>query len=269
MGKELAIGIFDSGVGGLTVAREVIELLPGEDIIYVGDDGRFPYGPRPEDEVQAFALEIADFLFSQAVKIILVACNTVSARALSLLIPRYPISVIGVIEDTARYVAPLTRKKKVGILATPGTVSSMAYPRAFKAMDSQIEVVQVASQALVNLIENGSSTNPGVKEFAAQSIAPFHRADVDVLVLGCTHYPYLTKLMTELMSNQAMIVDPAVAVSQRVKRELEQHQLLKEATGEGKRVFYTTGEPQLFLKVGRQIYPQLSEVRELRLNNGK
>ncbi len=269
MGRESGIGIFDSGVGGLTVAREVIDLLPEEDIIYVGDDGRFPYGPRPAAEIEEFALEIAGFLCSRAVKIILVACNTASARALPALTSSFPIPVIGVIEDTARYVVPLTRKKKVGILATPGTVSSMAYPRAFKAVDDQIEIVQVASQALVNLIENGSSTNPGVNGFAAEAIAPFLRAGVDVLVLGCTHYPYLTKLMTELMADQAIIVDPAIAVSRRLKRELEQRQLLRQSGSEGKRIFYTTGEPSLFLRVGRQIYPRLNEVNELRLDDDK
>ncbi|MCR4428269.1 MAG: glutamate racemase [Caldiserica bacterium] len=264
MNNDAPIGIFDSGVGGLTVAKEVISLLPNESIIYVGDDGRFPYGPRPREEVREFACEISDFLLSQGVKMIVVACNTVSSQAMDLLVPRYPIPVLGVIEDTALYAAPLSLKKRIGVLATPGTVNSNAYPQAFSRIDPQIKVVQVASQALVNLIENGSGGENGVKDFASKVISPFRELGVDVLILGCTHYPYLTKLMGELLGDQAQIVDPAVAVSLRVKRELTERKVLSEGN-DPRRIFYTTGNPTLFLKVGSRIFPGLDSVESLKL----
>lgn len=268
MNNNAPIGIFDSGVGGLTVAREIISLLPEEPIIYVGDDGRFPYGPRPKEEIQEFACQISDFLINQGVKMIVVACNTVSSQALDLLVSRYSVPVLGVIEDTASYAAPLSRKKRVGVLATPGTVYSNAYPEAFSRIDPTIKVVQVASQALVNLIENGSGGENGVKEFASRVISPFRETGVDVLILGCTHYPYLTKLMTELLSDQAQIVDPAVAVSIRVRKELLERKL-SASGGNAERTFYTTGNPALFLKVGSQIYPGLKSVRELKLEGNE
>jgi glutamate racemase len=264
MTNNAPIGIFDSGVGGLTVAREIISLLPKEPIIYVGDDGRFPYGPRPSEEIRTFACQISDYLHAQGVKMIVVACNTVSSQALDLLVSCYPIPILGVIEDTASFTAPLSKKGRIGVLATPGTVHSNAYPKAFSRIDPQIKVVQVASQALVNLIENGSGAESGIKEFASKVISPFKETGVDVLILGCTHYPYLTRLMTELISDQALIIDPAVAVSLRVKKELEERGM--KAEGEKpERTFYTTGDPSLFLKVGRQIYSGLKEVRELKL----
>jgi len=264
MSNEAPIGIFDSGVGGLTVAREIVARLPEESIIYVGDDSRFPYGPRPKEEIQEFASQITDFLISQGVKMVVVACNTVSSQALDFLLGRYSVPILGVIEDTASYALPLSLKKKIGVLATPGTVFSNAYPKAFLRLDPSIKVVQVASQALVNLIENGSGVKNGVKEFASKVISPFRETGVDVLILGCTHYPYLAKLMEDLIGDQAQIVDPAVAVALRVQKELETRNL-KAWNSDPRRIFYTTGNAGLFLQVGSQIYPGLKEVRELKL----
>lgn len=265
MSNNAPLGIFDSGVGGLTVAREIMALLPEESIIYVGDDNRFPYGPRPREEIQEFASQITDFLINQGVKMVVVACNTVSSQALDFLLASFSVPILGVIEDTASYALPLSQKKRIGVLATPGTVFSNAYPKAFSRLDPSIKVVQVASQALVNLIENGSGAKNGVKEFASKVISPFKEKGVDVLILGCTHYPYLVKLMKELIGNQAQIVDPALAVARRVQKELEERGL-KAKDNDPRRIFYTTGNADLFLQVGSQICPGLKEVRELKLS---
>jgi glutamate racemase len=261
--RNAPIGIFDSGVGGLTVAREIFARLPKEQTIYFGDDGRFPYGSRPPSEVQCFAMQILELLLGYQVKMVVVACNTVSALALPQLAKRSTVPIIGVIEDTARYVATLSKRGKIGILATPGTVQSGAYPRAFQAINPALVVTQIASQPLVNLVENGNRDHPGVKEFAIRTVAPFRLAGVDVLVLGCTHYPYLTRLMEELLGDQATIVDPALAVSLRLEKELKERDLLHE-DGEGRHLFLTSGDPAQFLRVGRQMYPQLSTVEAWR-----
>jgi len=258
--RNAPIGVFDSGVGGLTVAREIFTLLPRENILYFGDDGRFPYGPRPAEEVRIFAEQILDLLLGRGVKMVVVACNTVSALALPQLLQRSPVPLLGVIEDTARYAAGLTCNGKVGVLATPGTVGSGAYPRAFAAIDPAIEVLAIASQPLVNLVENGNSAHPEVRAYAAETVDPFRRFGVDVLVLGCTHYPYLARLMTELMGTQAVIVDPAIAVSLRLAAELREQDLLS-LEGVGRHLFLTSGDPTQFLNVGRQIDPGLTDVQ--------
>ena len=261
--RQAPIGIFDSGVGGLSVAREIFARLPQENAIYFGDDRRFPYGPRPAEQVQRFALQIGDFLFGLGVKMLVAACNTVSAVALPLLAARFPVPVLGVIEDTVHYAAPLSRRKRVGVLATPSTVASNAYPRAFRAIDPQIEVVQVASQFLVNLVENGNSDKQGALSATLRAITPFRRAEVDVLILGCTHYPYLTTKMVELLGDLAQIVDPAIAVSLRVERELTARGILNE-TKQGQNIFYTSGDAGRFRTVGQQLEPSVQDVLEMR-----
>ena len=191
MAENQAIGIFDSGVGGLTVLKEIARLLPGENLIYLGDTARVPYGTKSPETVCRYALEAADFLVGLGVKMLVVACNTASAVALEALQAKYDIPVIGVIEPGARRAAGLTRVRKVGVVGTEGTIKSDAYARAIRSIDPGIDVVSAACPLFVPLAEEGWAEHEIARIAAEEYVGPI-RAGIDTLVLGCTHYPLLT-----------------------------------------------------------------------------
>jgi glutamate racemase len=204
------IGMFDSGFGGLTVARAVIDLLPDEQLVYLGDTGRYPYGPRPLDQVRQFARQITRHLIEDYdVKLVVVACNTASAAALDELQASCPVPVVGVIEPGARSLVAATRSGRVGVIGTVGTMSSGAYQRAVAALDGGVELTCAACPGFVEFVEKGDTRSDQVHVLAERLLAPLREAKVDTLLLGCTHYPFLARTIGDIMGRDVVLVSSA------------------------------------------------------------
>jgi len=259
---ERSIGVFDSGVGGLTVFREIVKILPGENIIYFGDTARFPYGPRNLIEVRHFVFKIADFLADRDVKMIVIACNTSTAAALDDLKKKYSIPVIGVIEPGARTAAHNTLNKKVGLLATQGTVESRAYECAIKRLDPEIRLFPYAAPMLVEFIEAGILAGKQLDDAINGYLKPLMDEAIDVLILGCTHFPLIEKRIRSWSKKRFKVISSAVETAKDVKSALNQLGLssgrIKTCIGPGdsegeanSNKFYETGDKSQFLEVGR------------------
>lgn len=204
------IGMFDSGFGGLTVARAVIDLLPHEHLVYVGDTGRYPYGPRPLDEVRRFAVQITRRLIDEhSVKLVVVACNTASAAALGDLQALTDVPVVGVIEPGARSLVAATRTGRVGVIGTVGTMASGAYQRAVAELDGGVELTCAACPGFVEFVERGETASDQVHVLAERLLAPLRDAKVDTLLLGCTHYPFLARTIGDIMGREVVLVSSA------------------------------------------------------------
>ena len=201
------IGIFDSGIGGLTVARAIYERLPHESTIYFGDTARVPYGPKSPDTVRRYSLEILHWLLGQGVKAVVIACNTSTAHALDALQAKSPVPVIGVIEPGARAAVSAMRRGPIGVIGTAGTIASNAYARAIQAAKPGAAVEQKACPLFVPLVEEGWFEHPAAELIALEYLQPLKRANVDVLVLGCTHYPLLKPLLQRIMGPDIRLID--------------------------------------------------------------
>jgi glutamate racemase len=215
------IGIFDSGIGGLTVARAIQDLLPQESTVYLGDTARVPYGPKSPETVRRYSREILDWLLTQEVKAVVVACNTATAHALDDLRAISPVPVIGVIEPGARAAVAATRNDRIGVIGTAGTVASGAYRRALLARKPDLEVVQQACPLLVPFVEEGWLVHPATRMVIEEYLVPLRTAGVDVLVLGCTHYPLLKPLLTHVMGQSVRLIDSALETARELARVLE------------------------------------------------
>jgi len=202
--------MFDSGFGGLTVARAVIDLLPSEDLVYVGDTGRYPYGPRPLAEVRAFARQIARWLLGHHdVKLVVVACNTASAAALDELRAEFAVPVVGVIKPGVRSLVAATRNGHVGVIGTVGTIASGAYQRAVAEADAGVKLTCAACPGFVEFVERGEFASDQVHVLAERLLAPLRDAEVDTLLLGCTHYPFLARTISDVMGRDVVLVSSA------------------------------------------------------------
>ena len=243
-----AIGIFDSGVGGLTVLKEISNLLPAEDIIYLGDTARVPYGTKSPETVRQYAREAAAFLSGLGVKMLVVACNTASAVALDCLQEEFDIPVVGVIEPGAASAANLTRVDKVGVIGTEGTIKSDAYARAIKAHKPEIEVVSTACPLFVPLAEEGWAEHE-IAGLAAGEYLKNVSDGIDVMVLGCTHYPLLKNTLHKVLGDEVALVDSAVETAKVVKQQLAGKQSGRERSGSVR--FYVTDVPTRFERVGK------------------
>lgn len=255
------IGMFDSGFGGLTVARAVIDLLPSEDLVYVGDTGRYPYGPRDLDEVRGFAHEIAQHLLDRHdVKMIVVACNTASAAALEELQRSSPVPVMGVIEPGAHSVVRATRSGRVGVIGTIGTIGSGAYQQAIARAGTEVELTCAACPGFVEFVERGETESEQVHVLAERLLAPVLDAEVDALLLGCTHYPFLARTIGDVMGPGVVLVDSADATAFRVREVL--HELgLNRTGGEGVHRFESSGDVEWFRETGRRLLgPEMDHV---------
>jgi glutamate racemase len=264
MGKEKSIGLFDSGVGGLTVANEVFAMLPQENIIYLGDTARTPYGPRPLEEVKGFAFQITDFLVSHGVKMIVVACNTATSAALSHLKEAYDIPIIGVVDPGAHAAVATTKKGRVGVIATQGTVDSGAYVNAINRIMGDVKVYQKACPRFVELVESGESESDTALEVAREYLEPLKASDIDTLILGCTHYPFLRGVISQVMGPDVSLIFPAREIALQVKDILREQDLLNEGTGSPYHRFFVTKNSEGFLKIGERFFgrciPNLEEV---------
>lgn len=257
------IGMFDSGFGGLTVARALLDLMPDEDLVYVGDTGRYPYGPRDLGEVREFALEITQHLLqNHDVKMVVVACNTASAAALEELQRITPVPVIGVIEPGAAALLDATRNRRVGVIGTVGTIGSGAYQRAVAAHDAGIELSCAACPGFVEFVERGETDSEQVHVLAERLLAPLVDAGIDSLLLGCTHYPFLARTISDVMGRDVVLVDSADATAFRVSDMLRDAGALRDG-GErrGAHRFESSGDVEAFRALGRQLLgPELDEV---------
>lgn len=243
------LGVFDSGIGGLTVARALFERLPRESVIYFGDTARVPYGPKSPDTVRRYSAEILAFLLHRGVKAVVVACNTSTAHALSYLQEHSPVPVVGVIEPGARAAVAATKTGVIGVIGTAGTIASGAYERAIKALRPDATVVAQPCPLFVPLVEEGWFEHPAAELIAADYLAPLKRAKVDVLVLGCTHYPLMKPLLARVMGPGVTLVDSAEETATAVAGELERLGLLADGGSHDHRFVVSDDEPH-FRRVG-------------------
>lgn len=246
---DASIGIFDSGIGGLTVVQALLRLLPRESLIYLGDTARTPYGTKSADVVRRYSFENAEFLVEKGVKLIVVACNTSSAVAVEALRERYDVPVIGVIEPGASAAAATTRNGKVGVVATEATIGSGAYTRALRRLRSDLEVYTRACPLFVPLAEEGWVDNEPARDAAGLYLGSLKRSGIDTLILGCTHYPLLRRVIAGVMGRRVRLIDSATATAAAVRDELDRSGRLRRR-GPGSTCFFVTDAPERFVKVG-------------------
>ena len=245
------IGIFDSGVGGLTVARAILDQLPNESTIYIGDTARGPYGPRPLAEVREFALETLDFLVEQGVKALVIACNTASAAMLRDARERYKVPVIEVIQPAVRRAVAATRSGHVGVIGTRATVDSKAYLDAFAAAP-QLQITSIACPDFVEFVERGETSGPAITKIARDYLAPVMEAKVDTLVLGCTHYPLLTGVISYVMGEGVTLVSSAEETAKDLYRNLVEADLLNTPGAPVTHRFVATADADKFATLARR-----------------
>jgi glutamate racemase len=261
-----AIGIFDSGVGGLTVLREMMRVLPQEDTIYFGDTARVPYGTKSPETVTRYAQEITSFLVRRDIKLLVVACNTASAVALPTLKKMLPIPVVGVIEPGARRAVEVSRSGRIGVIGTAGTIRSSAYTRAIKRLMPTAEVLTKACPLFVPLAEEGWVDNQVARLTAQIYLQELKDAGIDTLVLGCTHYPLLKPLIAEIMESGVTLVDSAAETARTVAGILAQKKSLRPASEKGNQHYYVSDIPAGFIRVGnRFLGERLGDVYQVNL----
>jgi len=243
------LGVFDSGIGGLTVARALFEHLPQESVIYFGDTARVPYGPKSPDTVRRYSAEILAYLLHRGVKAVVVACNTSTAHALGYLQEHSSVPVVGVIEPGARAAVTATKTGSIGVIGTAGTIASGAYERAIKALRPDARVHSQSCPLFVPLVEEGWFEHPAAELIAREYLEPLKRANVDVLVLGCTHYPLLKPLLARVMGADVKLVDSAEETATAVSRELGRLNLLANGGAHDHR-FVVSDDERQFRKVG-------------------
>ncbi len=261
------IGVFDSGVGGLTVARAIIDQLPREQILYLGDTANGPYGPRPIAQVREHALAVLDELVDQGVKMLVIACNTASAAMFRDARERFEqghgIPVVEVIQPAVRQAVRRTRSKRIGVIGTEGTIRSGAYADAFVA-DPEIRLTMAAAPRFVEFVEAGITTGPEVLALAEQYLAPLIAADIDTLVLGCTHYPLLAGAIQFVMGGDVSLVSSAEETAYDVYRRLVEHDLLADRQDAPRHVFEATGSDTARFRqlAARFLGPEVARVEE-------
>lgn len=246
------IGVFDSGLGGLTVVKELIRQLPREHVVYYGDTARVPYGTKSRESIIRFSQENTRILLRRKVKMVVVACNTSSSHALAALQENFRLPIVGVIDPGARKAAELTRNKKVGVIATPATINSGSYARAISRYDRRIKVAGQACPLFVPLVEEGWLRKPVTALVAREYLAPLQRKGIDTLVLGCTHYPLLKAVLQEIMGQGVALVDSAREVAAEVKQILQRQGLLRRSAGSVRHTFLISDRPQQFEKTARE-----------------
>ena len=268
--------MFDSGVGGLTVLHECLVSLPHEDFVYLGDTARFPYGERTPGELTGYALEIAEELAQRGAKLLVIACNSATSAALDALRARFAgqLDVIGVVGPESQQAVVATRSGRVGLLATPATVASGAYERALAAADPHVRLTSVAAPDLAPLIQGGFPFDEQVVETVRRYCEPLRAAEVDTVILGCTHYPLVRPMLQRTLGRDVTIVSAGAAVARRVESALEARGLASQATGEGTYRFLCTGDPAAFegvgtrflqMPLGRVEHVEVTPTREFRL----
>jgi glutamate racemase len=265
--SELPIGVFDSGVGGLTVARAIIDQLPNESILYVGDTANTPYGPKSIPQVRELALSVMDRLVDEGVKLLAIACNSASAAVLRDARERYTVArgipVVEVIQPAVRRAVASTRNRKVGVIGTEATVTSKAYDDAFAAA-VDLHITSAACPSFVDFVERGITSGPELLAAAEHYLAPIKDAGVDTLVLGCTHYPLLTGALSYVMGDEVTLVSSAEETAKDVYRTLIAHNLERTSSSRPTLRFQATGDAEEFEKLARRFLgPEVTTVEHL------
>jgi glutamate racemase len=265
--RELPIGMFDSGVGGLTVLHECLVSLPEEDFLYLGDDARFPYGTKRSEELRRCVEQNVRFLLDRGAKLLVIACNSATtggepvARRIA---AERGVEVVSVIEPEAEIAAAITATGRVGVMATPATVEGGAYRRALERQGRALEVTEVAAPDLAPIIQNGFPFDEGVIATARGYCEPLKRAEVDTLILGCTHYPLVAPMLQRILGRDVRLVSAGHAVAAKVQRTLEARGLETRDGGEGTYSFLCTGDPESFRELGtRFLQMPLGEIERV------
>jgi glutamate racemase len=269
--ESAAIGIFDSGLGGLTVAREIARALPGESLVYLGDTARCPYGPRDLSEVRRFVVEIGSWLSQQRIKFLVIACNTATAAGLTLAQRAFPVPVVGVIEPGARAAVMATVNRRVGVIGTEGTIHSGAYSAAVRALDAGVTVFSAATPRFVEIVEEGLRLDTGAMEglladsadvfvrssfyqMARDYLDPLKRSGIDTLVLGCTHYPLLSTSIQQVVGPRVRLISSAHETALEVAETLARRGQLAPSGHEPLYHFATTGDAPEFARLGSKVF---------------
>jgi len=261
--RNAPIGVFDSGLGGLTVAHAIMQQLPGESLVYFGDTARVPYGPKSPETVRRYSHEIAAFLLEQGVKAIVVACNTATAHALPMLEAELDVPVIGVVGPGARAAVRATKSGHIGVIGTEGTIQSGAYVRAIHAESPEATVTALPCPLFVPLVEEGWTDHAATRLIATEYLAPFTRDEVDTLLLGCTHYPLLKRVIAETIGPAVRLIDSAEETAADTRRMLAEHDLASTESA-GNYRFIASDDPQQFLDLGQRFFGDALERVEIR-----
>ncbi|MBQ7986120.1 MAG: glutamate racemase [Clostridia bacterium] len=260
-----SIGVFDSGLGGLTAVKQIMAELPNENIVYFGDTGRVPYGTRSKETIIKYSKNDVNFLLEKDVKMIVIACGTVSSTALEVLKKEYNVPILGVVEATSLAAINATKNKKIGIIGTPGTIKSGAYEKFIKAQNSEIETFSSACPLFVPLVENGHFETEVAKLVIKEYLEEIKEKGVDTLILGCTHYPLLSKAIGEFMGDGVTLINAGSEVAKALKTELASQKLLKEDGKVGKYSYFVSDNVDGFENLGglfleREINGQVEKI---------
>ena len=259
--SERPIGMFDSGVGGLTVARAHIDLLPHENLIYFGDTAHCPYGPRPLEEVRKFALEITDALVEEDVKMLVVACNSAASAALDEMRERYVVPIVSVIEPAVKSAIALSRNRRIGLIGTQATVNSGAYEHAVADTKANVILIAQACPRFVEFVERGDTSSDELLEVAREYLEPMKQSEVDTLILGCTNYPLLTGVLRYVMGDDVVLISSAEETANEVYAELRDADLLNRSTRIGTHRFIASSEQGISGELGaRFLGPEFKAV---------
>lgn len=258
------IGMFDSGFGGLTVARAMIDLLPSEDLVYIGDTGRYPYGPKPLDEVRGYSVQIARKLVREHnVKLIVAACNTAAAAGLDAVEREFGVPVLTVVEPGLRAALRATVSNRIGVIGTVGTISSGAYQEALQRLDSEVstQLTCAACPGFVEFVERGETNSDQVYVLAERLLAPIRDAKVDSLLLGCTHYPFLARTISDVVGRDVVLVSSADETAFELRTFLADQGLLINSSSPGKHTWISSGDVETFRRLGRRLMgPEIDTV---------
>ena len=259
--KNAPIGVFDSGIGGLTVVKELIRNLPGEDIVYLGDTARVPYGTKSGRTVIAYSRSNTEFLISKGIKLLVVACNTASSVSIPSLRAEFDIPVLGVIEPGAKKAVEVTNKNKIGVIGTPSTINSGAYTKAIENLNPDIKVISEACPLFVPLADEGWVEGEIVEGIAKEYLNPIKDSGIDVLVLGCTHYPLLKNMIQKIVGDEITLVDSAQETASQIKQILVKKDLLNDSKTPSERDFYLTDVSDTFISVaGRFLGEKIDKI---------
>jgi len=266
--RSLPIGMFDSGIGGLTVLHECLVTMPAEDFVYIGDTARFPYGPRSQDELRLFAHQVASFLDQAGVKLLVVACYSATAAALPSLQEQFSTPIVGVVLPGARAAVQTSRYRRIGVLATEATVASGSYVRAIDALDGGAELFQQPCPGLASFIQEGDVASHEIVAAARTCTTPLKQRRPDVVILGCTHYPLIAPLLQRQLGRDVTLVNPAAEVAREVAEVLARQGIDNDADREGDYRFYCTGDVASFRSVGaRFLQMPLDDVEQVSLDH--
>jgi glutamate racemase len=258
------IGVFDSGIGGLTVAHALMRHMPNEAVLYFGDTARVPYGPKSPETVRRYSREIAAFLADEGIKTLVVACNTATAHALSALRDDVPMPVIGVIEPGARAAVRATRGGHIGVIGTAGTIKSGAYERAIRELDPSIRITARACPLFVPLVEEGWVDHEATRMIARDYLAPLLREQVDTVVLGCTHYPLLKPLLADVLGPEVALIDSAEETAIETASVLRRRRLAAPEEAKPQHRFVASDDPLMFLQLGQRFLGGAIETVEIK-----